>query len=105
MANLFNTHKKEEELLAEQLDAHANKVLDKMVKGYNLSMERFWSSDNPQGICDSWGTGAAERFIASGKLRNAINDIQQGASDYGDSLQGEFQANEDGTVTIVADQS
>jgi hypothetical protein len=101
--SLFDAQQTPAQKIAVSLDAHANKTLDRMVWSYNQAMRDFWNNEEatPQEISDVWGTGAAARFIANGRLRAAINSIAPGASAEGDALQGTFTINADGTVTIT----
>jgi len=93
-----------EEMAAERLIRMTKNTFDQMVMAFNEGSMLFWNNRMgaaPEMIAEKLGSNAVEVFALHGKLGALIAEVKPEAISEGLSVVGDFNMNEDGTVTII----
>lgn len=88
----------------ERLLRTIRKTFNEMVTAYNDGSSLFWSNymgASPEEVAVALGSDAREVFYLHGKLGELLESIKPEAIQQGKSIVGDFQINEDGSVTVI----
>jgi hypothetical protein len=88
--------------IAVQLKAEAKFLYGHMVNAFNKGAKTFWANAQatPEDIAAALGTDAVEVFSLHAKLGALLATVDPAAIAAGAAVVGQFEYNEDGTVTI-----
>ncbi len=103
MSVLFPQDNNTAEQTAKLLIDHSRETYRRLVSTFNNGAKQFWANDNatPQDIADALGENAVEIFQLHAKIGALLAEVNPAAIAPGAALVGEFEYNEDGTVTII----
>lgn len=93
----------ESEKIALGLKVSTKRIFQGMVNAFNVGSMSFWNNPRatPSEIATALGTDAKEIFQLHYALGQLISNIKPKSIEQGLSLIGQFNINEDGTVTIL----
>lgn len=93
--------------VASQLKSDAKFLYSHMVNAFNKGSKLFWqnSQATPAEIAAALGADAVEVFSLHAKLGALIAQVNPTAIAAGAAVVGQFEYNEDGTVTIIEEES
>lgn len=88
---------------ADNIKRQARDTFQSMTKAFNSGARLFWANSlaTPQQIAEALGTDAKEVFELHGKLGALIASVKPESIAVGAAVVGQFQYNEDGSVTVV----
>lgn len=95
-------------MAANRLIQMTKQTYNQMVQSFNQGSKVFWANGmgaTPQDIASELGTDAKEVFELHSKLGQLIASVKPEAIVEGTSVVGQFTMNDDGTVTIITQQS
>lgn len=92
--------------IAAQLKGDAKFLYSHMVNAFNKGSKLFWQNADatPAEIAAALGTDAVEVFGLHAKLGALIAQVNPAAIAAGAAVVGQFEYNEDGTVTIIEEE-
>lgn len=91
------------EIAADNIRRQARHTFNTMVQAFNAGSKLFWQNSNatPEEVAAALGTDAQEIFELHAKLGQLIATVKPTAIVAGVSVVGQFEYNEDGTVTVL----
>lgn len=94
--------------IANRIINQTKQTFNNMASAFNEGSKMFWQNPrgvSPQDIANALGTNAKEIFELHYKLGQLISEIKPEAISTGLSIIGQFTMNDDGTVTILEQQT
>jgi hypothetical protein len=95
-------------MAANRLIRMTKQTYQQMVESFNQGSKMFWKNGmgvSPEDIAAELGSDAKEVFELHGKLGQLIASVNSEAIAEGVSLVGNFTMNEDGTVTVLSEET
>jgi hypothetical protein len=108
MSFLLNNYQPEPAVkIAAQLKTDAKFLYGHMVTAFNKGSKLFWQNAQatPTEIAAALGTDAVEVFSLHAKLGALLAEVNPAAIVEGAAVVGQFEYNENGTVTVVESQT
>lgn len=95
------------EKVAARIKNDARLLYRKMVDSFVSGAHAFWANSEatPAEIAEALGTDAVEIFSLHAKIGALLAEVNPAAIASGAAVVGQFEYNEDGTVTIIEEES
>lgn len=103
MSVLFPQPETPAERTAKLLVSHSREIYSRLVSAFNNGAKIFWTNPDvmPHDVAEALGEDAVEIFQLHAKIGALLAQVNPAAIAEGAAVVGEFEYNEDGTVTIT----